>query len=153
MGTFIFFMIMLIIILNKNAKNKQRQLAHTQQQRQPAHTQQQRQQQRQQPMYTQQRQQPIFIQPVQKEEEPYDILKRAADNVREIQEEEDAPVVIREPAVTSTASQQLKQESASSGDLMKQVEELIVTGYSGNLSFQRDFIAEGMDILTRYEIR
>lgn len=140
MGTFIFFMIMLIIILNKNAKNKQRQPAHTQQQRQPAHTQ-------------QQRQQPIFIQPVQKEEEPYDILKRAADNVREIQEEEDAPVVIREPAVTSTASQQLKQESASSGNLMKQVEELIVTGYSGNLSFQRDFIAEGMDILTRYEIR
>lgn len=35
-------------------------------------------------------------------------------------------------------------------NLMKTVEDLIVKGYEPNLTFERDFIAEGMDLLNRY---
>lgn len=38
-------------------------------------------------------------------------------------------------------------------DLMKKVNDLIVMGYTGELSFERDFVAEGIDMLNRYEIQ
>lgn len=154
-GFFIFFMVMAVAALTQNAKNKQGQRtnqrgrtvrqsrsvqyqARQQPQRQPMYTQPQRQPvytQQRQPVYTQQqRQQPIFSQTVQKE----------ADNT---------PAAAKETVGTPAAIQQPKQAVQPSGDLMKQVEELIVTGYSGNLSFKRDFIAEGIDMLNRYDIR
>ena len=33
--------------------------------------------------------------------------------------------------------------------LIDEVNDLIVKGYSGNLEFERDFLAEGMDFLSR----
>lgn len=41
-------------------------------------------------------------------------------------------------------------ESDDSGSLMQSVQDLIVKGYEPKLSFERDFIAEGMDLLNQY---
>lgn len=37
-------------------------------------------------------------------------------------------------------------------NLIGKVEDLIVMGYSGNLSFERDFLGEGMDMINRYVV-
>ena len=38
-------------------------------------------------------------------------------------------------------------------DNMKKVQELMVTGFSGNLNFDRDFVAEGIEMLNRFELQ
>lgn len=38
-------------------------------------------------------------------------------------------------------------------DNMKKVQELMVTGFSGNLKFERDFVAEGIEMLNRFELQ
>ena len=38
-------------------------------------------------------------------------------------------------------------------DNMKRVQELMVTGFSGNLNFERDFVAEGIEMLNRFELQ
>lgn len=38
-------------------------------------------------------------------------------------------------------------------DNMKKVQELMVTGFSGNLNFERDFVAEGIEMLKRFELQ
>ena len=38
-------------------------------------------------------------------------------------------------------------------DNMKKVQELIVTGFSGNLNFERDFVAEGIEMLNRFDLQ
>ena len=38
-------------------------------------------------------------------------------------------------------------------DNMKKVQELVVTGFSGNLNFERDFVAEGIEMLNRFELQ
>lgn len=37
-------------------------------------------------------------------------------------------------------------------DIMKKVNDLMITGYSGELSFERDFVAEGVEMLNQYEL-
>ena len=38
-------------------------------------------------------------------------------------------------------------------DNMKKVQELMVTGFSGNLNFERDFVGEGIEMLNRFELQ
>ena len=38
-------------------------------------------------------------------------------------------------------------------DNMKNVQELMVTGFSGNLNFESDFVAEGIEMLNRFELQ
>lgn len=38
-------------------------------------------------------------------------------------------------------------------DNMKKVQELMVTGFSSNLNFERDFVAEGIEMLNRFELQ
>lgn len=38
-------------------------------------------------------------------------------------------------------------------DNMKKVQELMVTGFSDNLNFERDFVAEGIEMLNRFELQ
>lgn len=38
-------------------------------------------------------------------------------------------------------------------DNMKKVQELMVTGFSGNLNFERDFVAEGIEMLNHFELQ
>lgn len=41
---------------------------------------------------------------------------------------------------------------ANSGELMSQVNDLMIMGYPADLRFERDFVAEGIDMLNSYEI-
>ena len=45
------------------------------------------------------------------------------------------------------------QNDDSMSDNMKKVQELMVTGFSGNLNFERDFVAEGIEMLNRFELQ
>ena len=36
--------------------------------------------------------------------------------------------------------------------LMDQVNDLMIMGYQANLSFERDFVAEGVEMLNRFEL-
>ena len=39
-----------------------------------------------------------------------------------------------------------------SSELMYQVNDLIVMGYQADLTFERDFVSEGIDMLNNYEL-
>ena len=43
-------------------------------------------------------------------------------------------------------------DTGEESDIIKKVNDLIVTGYSGDMTFERDFIAEGIDILNRFTV-
>lgn len=43
-------------------------------------------------------------------------------------------------------------DTGETSDLIKRVNDLIVTGYSGEMYFDRDFIAEGIDMLNQYSL-
>lgn len=43
-------------------------------------------------------------------------------------------------------------DSNQESPVLKQVNDLIVMGYSGDLSFERDFVAEGVEMLNSYEL-
>ena len=50
-----------------------------------------------------------------------------------------------------------KEESAlcdtgEESDIIKRVNDLIITGYSGDMHFDRDFIAEGVEMLNRFTV-
>ena len=79
--------------------------------------------------------------PVQPQPHSDDILSRAAANVRENEEDE---LLLR----TETG----KLVTDEPGELIRQVNDLIVMGYQPCLSFERDFVAEGVELLTRYEV-
>lgn len=72
---------------------------------------------------------------------PNDILSRAAANVRENEADE-----LR----MSTDPVRLVTDEPS--ELMRQVNDLMVMGYQADLSFERDFVAEGVELLAGYEI-
>lgn len=73
--------------------------------------------------------------------QPDDILSRAAANVRENEADE---LMLR----TDTGLLITDEP----GELIRQVNDLIVMGYQPNLTFERDFVAEGVELLTRYEV-
>ena len=93
-----------------------------------------------------------------------DILSRAKENVKEsepnaVQQEMHAEVCrdyrATAHAKTDVATHKAVSEVCDTGeesDIIKKVNDLIVTGYSGNLSFDRDFIAEGIDMLNRFTV-
>ena len=81
------------------------------------------------------------------------ILERAKGNV-----EEDAVDELKEldTALHQAAGAKTMQENAIAKDLeedtlMDQVYDLMVTGYNGNMEFDRDFLAEAMDMLNRIQ--
>lgn len=65
-----------------------------------------------------------------------DILSRATANVMENAEDE----------------LERQMEADNFGNLMREVSDLMITGYQADISFERDFLAEGMELLNRYEI-
>lgn len=106
-----------------------------------------------------------------------DILSRAKSNVAETAEDSIKKEIQQEAVQNSMANASGKIPSASAietmdfseekflhnigiglvdinqnSDIMKQVNDLIVTGYSGNLAFERDFVAEGVDMLNSFEL-
>lgn len=100
-----------------------------------------------------------------------DILSRAKQNVKEnevdfLKEADkrqheaargaaDAPVMTPSQNVAmqqvKPVGQQIGAEFDDDCDIMSQINDLMIMGYSGNLEFDRDFVAEGVDMLNRYQ--
>lgn len=82
-----------------------------------------------QPYQARQTEQGRRAQNVQQAVKPGDIVSRAAENVRE----NDADMLEKE-------------------DFLANVETLMITGYQAKLTYERDFLSEGMDLLNSYRI-
>ena len=100
-----------------------------------------------------------------------DILSRAKKNVKEndadvlkqmdmMQHEAargiaDVPVMSVSQTVamekTKPVGNQIASEFDEDCDIMKTLNDLMIMGYSGNLEFDRDFVAEGIDMLNQYQ--
>ena len=99
-----------------------------------------------------------------KETSKSDILSRAKENVQENEMDEMQQQihaeVCRDYRDTShkgldVDTHKVLSENCDTGeesDIIKKVNDLIVTGYSGDMNFERDFIAEGVDMLNRFTI-
>ena len=93
-----------------------------------------------------------------------DILLRAKENVQETEEDsirqEIHAEVCREYCESSQTTsdvevhkrQSMNCDTGEESDIIKKVNDLIVTGYSGDMQFERDFIAEGIDMLNRFSL-
>ena len=104
-----------------------------------------------------------------------DILARANRNVMEQEAEREKPEVkeqkvgmtreqqtvkAREQKKQQLIQQKLEQTKSAeqvaaendSEDLMRDVEDLMIMGYDGTLEFERDFVAEGVDMLNRIQM-
>jgi len=93
-----------------------------------------------------------------------DILSRAKENVKEnepdaMEQQIHAEVCrdFKEHAHATSDVLEHKEQSAfcdtgEESDIIKRVNDLIVTGYSGDMVFDRDFIAEGVDMLNRFTV-
>lgn len=100
-----------------------------------------------------------------------DILSRAKQNVQDndqdllkeadrLQHEAargaaDAPILTPSQQVAmqpgKPVGQQIGAKFDEDCDKMKKIQDLMIMGYSGNLEFERDFVAEGVDMLNRYQ--
>ena len=77
-------------------------------------------------------------------------LKQSADsNVNENQTDE-----LREQFYEKTGEppKKVHGECEDECSLMDQVNDLMIMGYQANLSFERDFVAEGVEMLNRFEL-
>lgn len=75
-----------------------------------------------------------------------DILSRATANVQE-----DAVDELRFERKQEMAANTLELGMVETSELMQQISDLMITGYAGELSFERDFVAEGVEMLNRCE--
>ena len=77
------------------------------------------------------------------------ILNRADSNVNENQTDE-----LREQFYKKTGNppKKVHGECEDECSLMDQVNDLMIMGYQANLSFERDFVAEGVEMLNRFEL-
>ena len=105
-----------------------------------------------------------------------DILERARNNVKENEQDElrvgtEAENRDTRSAITNRQERPVKEGESieraplqnrdgfelglvsDGSELIRQLNDLMVMGYSGNLTFERDFIAEGVDMLNRFEIQ
>ena len=93
-----------------------------------------------------------------------DILSRAKENVQEnvpdkVVQQAHAEVC-RDYRATANASTDVAEHKEQSvwcdtgeeSDIIKRVNDLIITGYNGDMEFDRDFIAEGVDMLSRFTV-
>lgn len=93
-----------------------------------------------------------------------DILSKAKGNVKEnepdrTQQQMHAEVCrdYRDTAhptsnVAAHKKQSVECDTGAESDIIKKVNDLIVTGYSGDMHFDRDFIAEGVEMLNRFSL-
>lgn len=101
------------------------------------------------------RQRPIQQGPVQQSPEQNDIMSRAVANakVNEVDElERSQSAVAGKEASTDLCIMMGIVDVANSSELMARVNDLMITGYQADLSFERDFVAEGVEMLNGYAI-
>lgn len=96
------------------------------------------------------------VQPEYRQPERKDILSRAAANVMENQQDklelEMKAGKKADDSMIGAYRSADRMAAESTGELMKTVENLIVMGYHPDLTFERDFIAEGIEMLNQFEI-
>jgi len=100
----------------------------------------------------------------QKPAQKADILSRAKENVREnepdVMEQQIHAEVCRDFRANAQATSDVAEhkelsvlcDTGEESDIIKRVNDLIITGYSGEMEFDRDFIAEGVDMLNRFTV-
>ena len=76
-----------------------------------------------------------------------DILTRAAANVRE-NEQDELERQMLDGAQTLVNAIDIEGTS----ELMREIDDLMIMGYQADLSFERDFVAEGVEMLNSYEL-
>lgn len=93
-----------------------------------------------------------------------DILSRAKENVQEneadlLQQQMHAEVCREfretEHAASSVVQHKLASEHCDTGeesDIIRKINDLMITGYSGDMHFDRDFVAEAVDMLNSYMV-
>ena len=84
------------------------------------------------------------------EEQEYDILDRAEANVNEIQTDAVKRSLFEAQSGAAPAGFEMDWEDGDS--LMREVEDLMITGYQYSLSYERDFVGEGIEMLNRIEL-
>lgn len=86
-----------------------------------------------------------------------DILSRAAANVQENRKNElETDIMCEESPIDSfkeiNAWDALAKLDRSSG-VMREVNDLMVMGYRADMTFERDFLAEGIELISGYELK
>lgn len=82
--------------------------------------------------------------------QPRDILSRANANVRENDAQRLEQTLISNDM---NAGSMLGMQELMKSDLMQEVNDLIVKGYQADLTFERDFLSEGIELLNAYELQ
>ena len=93
--------------------------------------------------------------PVQQAPQQNDIMSRAVANVKvnEVDELERSQSATAINAMSADVHNLIGMvDVAKSSELMAQLNDLMIMGYQADLSFERDFIAEGVDMLNSYEL-
>ena len=80
----------------------------------------------------------------------YDILDRAEANVNEIQTDAVKRSLFEAQSGAAPAGFDTDWEDGDS--LMREVEDLMITGYQYSLSYERDFVGEGIEMLNGIEM-
>lgn len=81
--------------------------------------------------------------------QPGDILSRANANVRE----NDEDILERSQMSENNTVEIMGTQGLMESDLMREINDLIVKGYESDLSFERDFVSEGIEMLNAYELQ
>lgn len=88
--------------------------------------------------------------------QPGDILSRAAANVRETENdqlEQEMSVKHAGGPMTRDAHDLVGAiDITETSELMRQVSDLMIMGYQADMTYERDFIAEGVEMLNSYEL-
>lgn len=86
---------------------------------------------------------------------PTDIASRVATNVKEYEVDElkrkQSAEITKESILHASDMGDASTDTRTS-EVMNQINDLMIMGYQANLSFERDFIGEGMDLLSQYEL-
>lgn len=79
------------------------------------------------------------------------ILERAIGNVKEEEKDELKERDFKQHQAAKPTPSKPKMSEPEDDAFMDRVYDLMITGYSGNLEFDRDFIAEGIEMLNRIQ--
>ncbi len=78
-----------------------------------------------------------------------DILSRANANVRE----NDAERLERSLMPVHNTVETMGMQGLMESDLMREINDLMIKGYQADLTFERDFVSEGIELLNSYELQ
>jgi len=79
-----------------------------------------------------------------------DILSAANAEVNKQHTEDHNKVLVNQMKDITKPSFDIDRTTEGAEERMKKVRDLMIMGYGGNLEFQRDFVAEGMDLINKY---